>query len=287
MTQLTERQKKAFSVTLEEAGLFDPTDRKHGVKYVGELPRSVYFGNEHSRYGQAHLNYFRKNGLPALTDPVAAGWRPPYFDDPAFHEALNKPIGEVIIGQDARQDMVEYCYQLTFGRMHNAGIHYAGQLFSPTQYDQWFYQFADTISPIRKIMCVPADWQPPKGIPEEWRPEYDKLIQKCIQIWEQHPQKIIPKGEAFGEDVPFEIQSMFAVMGIFDTQTIATMPEQELAARLRKQPGTYPGQNFSQMYRPYQLVEEFVRTHRPNVNPDVFPKLDGVAHTVKGLGGSQ
>ncbi len=164
-----------------------------GVHYVGELH---YMRDAWDRNGGVS----RQLGMSAGMDPLAAGWRPPYWDDPQFIAALSMPCC-VYFGEFGNlQHGHNLTYRTrTFARsLHAQGIRYMGQYLreilsrditihlgggheqslSPHKMLEQTEQYR-----LRRYSLVPQDWRPPDTVPTALREE-ETLIANEVALYE-------------------------------------------------------------------------------------------------------
>lgn len=141
--------------------------RQRKVAYIGEIysleldlrpwavaPRAV------------HDFLTRDLGLPAELDPVAIGWRPPYWDDPGFRALLDLPIEQVW-----RRDRLDYrpSYghraDVVLQELKRRGVEFVGQLFRRRFWRSGYrldYLIGSLDPHCRAAMVTPPDWHPPR-----------------------------------------------------------------------------------------------------------------------------
>lgn len=187
----------------------------HGVRYIGELfylffdprsPRSVERGQRMLQVLTEHY------GLAPQTDPLAAGWVPSYWSDPAFLVELNTLLLERCPTPShrpwGRYRFVQRSNALRTGNdaperrglarfSHTQGIHFAGELlvrmrgagqFCPAmkcsaQYlDQTRCILREMDSQLWAAALVPSTWMVPDWQGEVWQGELVAIARENEEI---------------------------------------------------------------------------------------------------------
>jgi hypothetical protein len=161
----------------------------HGIYYVGE----AYTIHPRRRKGQrwVELQEFQTSfGLPLELDPIAAGWIPPYWNDPVVQQALNSPV--FTHAEPNRHRGCEY--------EHECGRHYLGQVIAHRQ--GWMrtrgelserQHFLRGVAPdagLHAAMLIPAGWVPPEGEPQGWK-EFFAEHHKTAEAERQRMQRLV------------------------------------------------------------------------------------------------
>lgn len=144
-----------------------------GVLYVGELLRVTW--DRKSPVRSELEAWLMSYGMPRPFDVIAAGWRPPYADDPAVLQAWDEPIEWLFFrNREIDYTQVGWWGSKTLANYHRDGIHYLGHLcLRPAVKASDLRRLKDRLRshlPIRAGM-VAVGWSP-KSEP--------------IAAWEQH-----------------------------------------------------------------------------------------------------
>ena len=159
-TKLSSGALAALSQTVGELGCDQTTIqycRIHGISYFGEVcgMRWGYNGRtctEREAIKRLLVQYEISPG----TDPVALGWRPPYWDDPEWVALMSKPIAEVVTGQGL--SLLQFQLNGTSPVGH---VLRAIAKKSPTYWRHFQIDVGNKSSVgLRAGMIVPPDWRP-------------------------------------------------------------------------------------------------------------------------------
>lgn len=187
-----DKLQRALSLRIDDVTGF-PADlrqylAKRGVRYVGEIYKLYW-----DKRGKGTLDT-RKQVMDFLTIElllpesvnVDHEWRPPYWDNPHFLAALNRPVGEVVNNNDYHRysggwgsDPEGHAAFLStrMRYLHYKGVHCGGQyLHYPKSKDKYWGvgQLKDVQHTLESncglwaAALIPPDWKPSAGVPEEW-----------------------------------------------------------------------------------------------------------------------
>ncbi len=172
--------------------------RSWGIEYVGETYVISRESNKASKVLPLVYGHLMSVGLPKSCDVLALGWRPPYWDDPAFNAMLDLPVGRVLRGFDD-EDLYKkrrfyHCQYRIFARYHRDGEHYAGCVLRNVS-DMSVARLSQKQSDLNKStgiragMLCPPDWQAPVGVPQEWTMYQELMAQVQQELREQEEQR--------------------------------------------------------------------------------------------------
>lgn len=145
--------------------------RVTGIELAGELFRMEWC--DASREDRVR-SLLLGAGFPEPFDPIAFGWRPKYFDDPAVRVALSQPwivMGRDLDPWDPNPMLADHGH---FGGSVQSD-HYVGTFVRRMRTDErslalWRNRIVRVpeLAPLHAAMYVPNDWHPPAETCPEW-----------------------------------------------------------------------------------------------------------------------
>lgn len=155
-----------------------------GVRLKGEVCY-IRFDRRKERVRALEARVLAAVGLEMDDDPVAKGWRPPYWYDPEFLAALDMPcidyLGRVeLVGWHSRS----MAYMMHDPHWSDEPRHYMGSCMRFLRNE---CSASGKLSAVRLMLqrcnsrvlwptaLVPPDWQAPEGAPESWTRELVRM----------------------------------------------------------------------------------------------------------------
>ena len=142
--------------------------------YLGE----VYYMSHMTKLEKRDLHLFSmRNGVPMKADPLALGWKPPYWQDQELRNELETPLYRL------RPKLVIPC--------HKKDIHYVGEFLTAWQKNILPRSITkrvvnntvgdSAIPRMRSMMLVPPDWTAPNWKKDENWPAEIKSIKDHLK----------------------------------------------------------------------------------------------------------